>query len=116
MGHRACLLVRRTALERVAGFDEQFFMYCEDKDLCARLWKAGYSVEYEPSIVCEHEGGQGSEASRDARRSMLTRSRLLYAKAHSGRPAVLLESFGLALEAAVRAVTGPEEFKGAAHD
>ena len=103
----ACLLVRRTALEEIGGFDERFFMYCEDKDLCARLWQAGYSVEYESSVVCQHEGGAGSEASLRARRSMLTRSRLLYAAAHSSRPVAVLESLGLALEAGVRFITGP---------
>jgi GT2 family glycosyltransferase len=108
----ACLLARRVALEDVGGFDERYFMYCEDKDLCARLWKAGYSVEYEPSVVCGHEGGQGSAASRDVRRSMLTRSRLLYASTHSSRGAATLESWGLALEAAVRAVTGPGGLRG----
>ena len=108
----ACLLVRRAALEEVGGFDERFFMYCEDKDLCARLWKAGYSVQYEPSIVCEHEGGAGSEASRGARRTMLTRSRMLYASTHSGRATVILEALGLALEAAVRLITGPGGLRG----
>jgi GT2 family glycosyltransferase len=108
----ACLLVRRAALEEVGGFDERFFMYCEDKDLCARLWEAGHAVAYEPSVVCEHEGGAGSEAASDARRSMLTRSRLLYAATHSTRPGVLLESLGLALEATVRLVTGPGGLRG----
>ncbi len=108
----ACLLVRRTALDQVGGFDERFFMYCEDKDICTRLWKAGYSVEYEPAIVCEHDGGAGSEASRGARRSMLTRSRMLYAAAHSGRATVILEGLGLALEAALRVIVGPGGMHG----
>jgi len=103
----ACLLVRRTALEEVEGFDERFFMYCEDKDLCARLWASGHSVEYESSVVCQHEGGAGSEASVRTRRSMLTSSRLLYAATHSSRPVAAVESLGLALEAGVRFVTGP---------
>ena len=108
----ACLLVHRAALEEVGGFDERFFMYCEDKDLCTRIWNAGYSVQYEPSVVCEHEGGAGSEASRGARRTMLTRSRMLYAAAHSGRPTVILEALGLALEAAIRLITGPGGLRG----
>jgi N-acetylglucosaminyl-diphospho-decaprenol L-rhamnosyltransferase len=108
----ACLLVRRTALEEVGGFDERFFMYCEDKDLCARLWDAGYTVGYEPSLVCEHEGGKGSEASRVARRSMLTRSRIIYAGIHSSRIGAALESVGLALEASVRLVIGAGGLQG----
>ena len=108
----ACLLVRRAVLEELGGFDERFFMYCEDKDLCTRLWKAGYSVEYEPSIVCEHEGGAGSEASRGVRRTMLTRGRMDYAAAHSSRATVILEALGLALEAAVRLITGPGGLRG----
>lgn len=108
----ACLLVRRTALEDVGGFDERFFMYCEDKDLCARLWKAGYEVGYEPSVECGHEGGAGSEASVGRRRALLTRSRLLYASLHSTPQVALLESLGLALEALVRLVTGPGGLRG----
>ena len=108
----ACLLVRRTALEELDGFDERFFMYCEDKDLCARLWEARHTVEYDPTIVCVHDGGAGSEASRAARRSMLTRSRLLYAASHSSPPAAVLEALGLALESSLRVLTGPGGLQG----
>ena len=37
----ACLLVRRAVLEELGGWDEGFFMYCEDKDLCRRARDAG---------------------------------------------------------------------------
>ena len=37
----ACLLVRRSLLEELGGFDDGFFMYSEDVDLCRRIWDEG---------------------------------------------------------------------------
>ena len=38
------MLFRSEAYAKVGGFDERYFMYCEDADICTRLWKAGYKV------------------------------------------------------------------------
>jgi GT2 family glycosyltransferase len=48
-------MVRREAWDAVGGFDEQFFMFLEDVDLCARLRDAGWKIRYEPSSVVQHE-------------------------------------------------------------
>lgn len=48
-------LVRRAAWDAVQGFDEQFFMFVEDVDLCWRLHQAGWRVRYEPSSRVVHE-------------------------------------------------------------
>jgi len=56
----ACLLVRREAFESVGGFDESYFMYFEDTDLCERLWAAGWDIVYAPSAVVEHHGGHST--------------------------------------------------------
>jgi GT2 family glycosyltransferase len=53
----ACLLVRRTAAEQVGGFDEAYFMYAEDVDLCWRLGEAGWSVLYVPAAEVTHLQG-----------------------------------------------------------
>ncbi len=46
----ACLLARRNALEQVGGWDEKFFMYFEDSDLCLRLRRAGWKIFYQPHV------------------------------------------------------------------
>jgi N-acetylglucosaminyl-diphospho-decaprenol L-rhamnosyltransferase len=56
----ACLLVRRTVVERVGLLDERFFMYGEDLDWCLRTRQAGWTVRYEPSIVVQHQHGAAS--------------------------------------------------------
>jgi N-acetylglucosaminyl-diphospho-decaprenol L-rhamnosyltransferase len=42
----ACLVARRQALEELGGFDEAYFMYAEDMDLCRRAHEAGWAVGY----------------------------------------------------------------------
>ncbi|MEK7389349.1 MAG: glycosyltransferase family 2 protein [Elusimicrobiota bacterium] len=49
------LLIKRDALRRVGGFDERFFMYYEDVDLCHRINLAGWGVEYHPDVEWIHE-------------------------------------------------------------
>ncbi|MGH2771981.1 MAG: glycosyltransferase family 2 protein [Actinomycetota bacterium] len=50
----AAMVVSRESFESVGGFDEGFFMYVEDVDLCDRLRKAGYKIVYEPSADMVH--------------------------------------------------------------
>ena len=48
------VVFRRSALDRVAGFDERFFMYAEDMDICRRIGRSGWGVYLEPRLVVEH--------------------------------------------------------------
>lgn len=59
----ACILLRRKAIEKIGLFDEDFFIFFEETDLCFRLWLAGYSVMYEPESVIYHLGGGDTTAS-----------------------------------------------------
>ncbi|MCK5211207.1 glycosyltransferase family 2 protein [Candidatus Parcubacteria bacterium] len=57
----SCLLIRKSALEKIGnGFDERFWMYFEDIDLCHQLWQAGYKVIYFPTVQVVHDHGRGS--------------------------------------------------------
>jgi N-acetylglucosaminyl-diphospho-decaprenol L-rhamnosyltransferase len=51
----AALAVRRDAWEQVGGFDERYFMYCEDLDLSLRLRLAGWEVGIAPAARVEHD-------------------------------------------------------------
>jgi hypothetical protein len=55
-----CILIRSELLQRLNGFDEQFFYYYEDTDLCRRVWDAGYSILYTPSFAITHLQGQST--------------------------------------------------------
>lgn len=56
-----CLLVRKTAMEKAGGgFDESYFMYCEDVDLCHRLGLAGYENTYFPEVTVIHYKGEST--------------------------------------------------------
>jgi N-acetylglucosaminyl-diphospho-decaprenol L-rhamnosyltransferase len=53
----ACLLVRRRAFEELGGFDESYFMFAEEMDLCWRAHRAGWGVGIEPAAVVTHTEG-----------------------------------------------------------
>jgi N-acetylglucosaminyl-diphospho-decaprenol L-rhamnosyltransferase len=53
----AAIWLRRDALDDVGGWDERYFMYMEDIDLCSRLRDAGWGVRYEPAGTVVHVQG-----------------------------------------------------------
>ena len=58
----AVLLVKKEIFEKVNGFDENFFMYFEDLDLCQKIRQAGFGVLYYPRAQVLHYGGQSRES------------------------------------------------------
>jgi GT2 family glycosyltransferase len=60
----ACMLVRREALAGVGGFDQGYFLYWEDADLCRRLRNAGWEIRYLKASTAIHDVGQSSRNAR----------------------------------------------------
>jgi len=58
----AALLLRREAIAQVGGFDERFFMFSEETDLCYRMHKAGWTVEFFPEAEFVHVGGASTRS------------------------------------------------------
>lgn len=56
----ACMVARKTALKSVGCFDEKYFLYWEDADLCKRLNNAGWRIIYFPQAEIYHHTGTSS--------------------------------------------------------
>jgi GT2 family glycosyltransferase len=70
----ACLLIEREWFRKLGGFDDRFFMYADEYDLCWRLWAAGGRVILAPSAQVHHRGAaavnpRGGERVLEARTS-----------------------------------------------
>lgn len=59
-----CLMLNATAMRKIGAFDERFFLYCEDYDLCARMYNAGYKLALDKAVRIVHI------ARRDSHRSL----------------------------------------------
>lgn len=70
------MMMRKTVYDNVGGFDEQFFMYGEDLDLCYRIQKAGHKVFYVHSTQVIHYKGESTK------RSNLDETKLFYDAMH----------------------------------
>lgn len=69
----ALLGIRRSAYEQVGGFDESFFMYYEETDLCLRLAKHGWRIRFTPAAEVIHVGGTSTAKVRSAMAVQLDR-------------------------------------------
>ncbi len=56
----AFMLIRKEVLEKVGYFDEDYFLYGEDIDLCFRVKKAGFKIMYVPQVKIKHVKGISS--------------------------------------------------------
>jgi GT2 family glycosyltransferase len=89
----AFVFIPTKVFRQMGGFDERFFMYHEEVDLCRRMAKAGYTVRYWPEIKAMHIGGESAKTVDQARisrsgsplESWRMRSALLYYRKHHGR-------------------------------
>ena len=78
----AALLLRREALDSVGLFDEGFFIYFEEVDLCLRLRRAGWEVRYLPTVSVVHHESQFSADIPERRINEMWRGRHRYWRKH----------------------------------
>lgn len=81
----AAMLVRKTLFDYLQGFDESFFFYAEDADLCFRAWQAGSRVVFLPSVHVVHvRGGTTSKKPSDAVSKLWLKSNVHFVKKWGG--------------------------------
>jgi GT2 family glycosyltransferase len=73
----AAAMYRRTALDQAGGFDEDYFLYCEDADVCLRMLLCGYSGLYVPEPKAFHVRGGTVGSDQDLPRFFLVRNALV---------------------------------------
>jgi hypothetical protein len=81
----AALLLRRSALDRVGGFDEEFFVFSEDADLCYRMRAGGWKVAFVPDAEFVHVGGASTGLRWDPMFRQQLRGHVLFFAKHHGR-------------------------------
>jgi GT2 family glycosyltransferase len=80
----AALLVRKSIIDKISGFDESFFMYYEEVDLCYRIKQYGWRIVFLPQACITHLGGRSSQQIPAAKRIMMLRSLLKYFRKNHG--------------------------------
>lgn len=88
----AALAIRREAFNAVGGFDESFFLYFEDADLCCRMKNAGWQVHFAPVTTVVHVGGASTEQVRADMTAQLLHSTDLFYQRHSSRSSIAVMS------------------------
>ena len=78
----SCVLVRREAFNEISGFDERYFLYWEDADLCRRLRNAGWTIRFRPDARVVHVGARSSRTAKALAIRAFHRSAYLYYATH----------------------------------
>ncbi len=78
----ACMFIRRQALDQAGLFDEAFFMYGEDLDLCFRIRQHGWQIWYDPTVTVLHYKGASSKQNSAKANYEFYRAMLLFHRKH----------------------------------
>lgn len=78
----AAMLMRRALFEQVGGFDETFFMYFEESDLCQRVRALGLQIVYMPTVSLIHLGSYSINQQSNRMAVEYRRSQLYYYQKH----------------------------------
>lgn len=94
----ACMMARRSVINKMGGFDERYFLFLEETDLCLRLHRGGYEVWYLPDVQVYHTGGGSAEKDRIGARIEYWRSRYIFFRKNYSWFRYILLNLGLSIK------------------
>jgi len=77
-------IIRRNIFEKIGGFDEHFFLYFEENDLCKRVKDQGYKIFINPKATVMHAWGRSTQKSNRDINKIFKHSRFYYFQKHYG--------------------------------
>ncbi|NQT33742.1 glycosyltransferase family 2 protein [bacterium] len=89
----AALMIRREALDQIGWFDERFFLFSEEEDLCLRLSQAGWKIYYNPEVYIIHRGAASVKQAKSLAIASANWSRYLYMRKHHNRLSAEISRF-----------------------
>lgn len=104
-----CMMVRHELIKTVGGaFDEAYFMYCEDFDLCYRIQKAGYKNIYYPEVTLIHYKGESTRKATISHVRIFNDALSVFVRKHysktNARLFIMLINVGIVLRAVLSVV------------
>ncbi len=100
----ACLLVRRQVFDQVGVLDEDYFIYTEEVDLCARIRQAKWQIVWVPTAKVIHYGGQSTRQVATKMFLHLYASKVTYFRKHFGAMTARFYKLILAMASLLRIV------------
>lgn len=80
----ASMFIRKDLFEKLGGFDEKFFLYFEDTDLCKRARNLNYKILYFPKFTVKHFGGRSFDSIKEQKKHYYS-SQDYYFEKHFGK-------------------------------
>ena len=112
----ACLLLKKEVLDQVGCFDEDYFVYTEEVDLCYRIQSAGWRLYWVPQATVVHFGGQSTQQVPTEMFLHLYHSKIIYFRKHYGASSAQIYRLILMIAALSRIILAPFVFlKNSSH-
>jgi len=102
----ACILVRAEVFKEIGSFDENFFMYSEEIDLCERIRKSGWELHWIPDAQVTHFGAVSTRQAAEVMFLELYRNKIKFFRKHKGKYQAGIYKVILAAASLARIISG----------
>jgi hypothetical protein len=97
------MMVRKSVVEQIGGFDEEFFMYSEEADWQKRMTHAGWKILFTPAALVTHLGGASGTAEKPRVNRNFFESLDYYELKHHGLPGLISLRIAMIIGCSLRA-------------